>query len=156
MGWTPPVSSEYTSFKLRKIGAHIGRLSGTLVSIIQNDYVSFSFLQITYLGITQAVCSITSTFGFWYIQNYFRIRTKRMFLVTNFFSVLIPLWGMLGLWTTRIGYHHRASSLNRVRGTMLTWIIVGVLFLQRHFRTIPSPLLCCASEPKSAPLIFFW
>ncbi|KAH8426916.1 uncharacterized protein LDX57_004639 [Aspergillus melleus] len=81
--------------------------TGTLVSIIQNDYVSFSFLQITYLGITQAVCSITSTFGFWYIQNHFKIRTKRMFLVTNFFSVLIPLWGMIGLWTNRIGYHHR-------------------------------------------------
>ena len=81
--------------------------TGTLVSIIQTNQVAFSFLQITYLGITQAVCSIVSTFGFWYIQRYFRIRTKRMFLVTNFFSVLIPLWGMLGLWTGRIGYHHR-------------------------------------------------
>ncbi|KAJ6033625.1 hypothetical protein N7444_011396 [Penicillium canescens] len=75
--------------------------------IIQNDYVSFSFLQITYLGITQAVCSITSTLGFWYIQRYFKFKTKTMFLFTNFFSVLIPLWGMIGLWTTRIGYHNR-------------------------------------------------
>ncbi|GAQ04298.1 hypothetical protein ALT_1619 [Aspergillus lentulus] len=81
--------------------------TGTLVSIIQNDYVSFSFLQLTYLGITQAVCSITSTFGFWYIQKYFKFRTKTMFLVTNLFSVLIPLWGMVGLWTQRIGYHNR-------------------------------------------------
>ncbi|KAJ6018922.1 hypothetical protein N7522_000989 [Penicillium canescens] len=81
--------------------------TGTLVSIIQNDYVSFSFLQITYLGITQAVCSITSTLGFWYIQRYFKFKTKTMFLFTNFFSVLIPLWGMIGLWTTRIGYHNR-------------------------------------------------
>ena len=83
--------------------------SGTLVSIIQNNLVSFSFLQITYLGITQAVCSIVSTFGFWYIQKHFKIRTKRMFLFTNVFSALIPLWGMIGLWTTRIGYHHRVS-----------------------------------------------
>ncbi|RAL15394.1 uncharacterized protein BO97DRAFT_440807 [Aspergillus homomorphus CBS 101889] len=81
--------------------------TGTLVSIIQNDFVAFSFLQVTYLGITQAACSIASTFGFWYIQNYFQIRTKRMFLITNFFTVLIPFWGMLGLWTKRIGYHHR-------------------------------------------------
>ncbi|KAJ5643929.1 uncharacterized protein N7484_006436 [Penicillium longicatenatum] len=81
--------------------------TGTLVSIIQNDYVSFSFLQITYLGITQAVCSITSTFGFWYIQRYFKLKTKTMFMITNFFSVFIPFWGMLGLWTSRIGYHHR-------------------------------------------------
>ncbi|KAJ5601563.1 hypothetical protein N7510_011097 [Penicillium lagena] len=81
--------------------------TGTLVSIIQNDYISFSFLQLTYLGITQAVCSIASTFGFWYIQKYFKFKTKTMFLVTNFFSVFIPFWGMLGLWTTRIGYHNR-------------------------------------------------
>ncbi|KAE8146558.1 autophagy-related protein Atg22B2 [Aspergillus avenaceus] len=80
--------------------------TGTLVSIIQNNYVSFSFLQLTYLGLTQAVCSTASTFGFWYIQDYFKIRTKRMFLVTNLFSVFIPLWGMIGLWTTRIGYHN--------------------------------------------------
>ncbi|KAK9850858.1 hypothetical protein MYU51_011459 [Penicillium brevicompactum] len=81
--------------------------TGTLVTIIQNDSVSFSFLQITYLGITQAACSITSTFGFWYIQRYFKFKTKTMFLFTNFFSVLIPFWGMLGLWTNRIGYHNR-------------------------------------------------
>ena len=80
------------------------------MSIIQNNYVSFSFLQLTYLGIVQAVCSITSTFGFWYIQKYFKIRTKPMFLVTNFFTVLIPFWGMLGLWTKRIGYHHRVTQ----------------------------------------------
>ncbi|KAJ5960364.1 uncharacterized protein N7479_007514 [Penicillium vulpinum] len=81
--------------------------TGTLVSIIQNDSVSFSFLQITYLGITQAACSITSTFGFWYIQQYFKFKTKTMFLFTNFFTVLIPFWGMLGLWTNHIGYHNR-------------------------------------------------
>ncbi|KAJ5550988.1 hypothetical protein N7461_005686 [Penicillium sp. DV-2018c] len=81
--------------------------TGTLVSIIQNDSVSFSFLQITYLGIVQAACSITSTFGFWYIQRYFKFKTKTMFLFTNFFSVFIPFWGMLGLWTNRIGYHNR-------------------------------------------------
>lgn len=33
-----------------------------------------------------------------------------MFLCTNLFSVFIPLWGMVGLWTERIGYHHRVST----------------------------------------------
>ncbi|KAL2813172.1 autophagy-related protein 22-like protein [Aspergillus granulosus] len=81
--------------------------TGTLVSIIQNSSINFSFLQLTYLGITQAMCSIISTLGFWYLQRHFNIPTKRMFLITNFFSVFIPFWGMLGLWTTRIGYHNR-------------------------------------------------
>ena len=80
--------------------------TGTLVSIIQNDIVSFSFLEITYLGLCQAACSTFSTFGYWHIQKYFSIKTKSMFVFTNIFSVLIPLYGMLGLWTTDIGYHH--------------------------------------------------
>jgi MFS-type transporter involved in bile tolerance (Atg22 family) len=29
-----------------------------------------------------------------------------MFMITNFFSVLIPFYGMLGLWTKTVGYHH--------------------------------------------------
>ncbi|KAI9743395.1 MAG: hypothetical protein M1818_003242 [Claussenomyces sp. TS43310] len=81
--------------------------TGTLVSIIQANIVEFSFLQITYLGLAQAACSISSTFGFWYVQKHFGIRTKPMFIVTNFFSVFIPFYGMLGLWTDRVGFHHR-------------------------------------------------
>lgn len=80
--------------------------TGTLISIIQADRVRFSFLQITYLGMAQASCSIISTFSFWYIQRWLNISTKHMFQVTNFFSVLLPFYGMLGIWTTRIGYHH--------------------------------------------------
>jgi len=48
--------------------------TGTLVSIMQNKIVSFSLLEITYLSLAQAACSITSTFGFWYIQKYFGLR----------------------------------------------------------------------------------
>ncbi len=80
--------------------------TGTLIGIIQNNIVSFSFLEITYLGIAQAVTSTASTFGFWYIQKYFNLKTKHMFMVTNFFSVFIPFYGMLGLWTHTVGYHH--------------------------------------------------
>ena len=89
----------------------LNRETGTLVSIIQNDFVSFSFLQITYLGIVQAACSIASTIGFWYFQRYFKISTKAMFLVTNLFSVLIPFWGMLGIWVRRIGYHSKVGCM---------------------------------------------
>lgn len=78
----------------------------TLVAICQNDKFQFSFLQNTYLGLAQAVTSTMSTLGFWYIQRYFKISTKRMFFVTNLFTVIIPLWGMIGLWTNKLGYHN--------------------------------------------------
>ncbi|KAF8633811.1 hypothetical protein AX17_004353 [Amanita inopinata Kibby_2008] len=80
--------------------------TGALVAICQNDKFSFSFLQNTYLGLAQAITSTMSTLGYWYIQRYFKISTKRMFVVTNVFTILIPFWGMLGIWTNRIGFHN--------------------------------------------------
>ncbi|KAJ3522913.1 hypothetical protein NMY22_g11679 [Coprinellus aureogranulatus] len=80
--------------------------TGTLVAICQNDKFSFSFLQNTYLGLAQAITSTASTLGFWYIQRYWKISTKRMFVVTNVVTMLIPLWGMVGIWTQRFGFHN--------------------------------------------------
>ncbi|RPD66777.1 MFS general substrate transporter [Lentinus tigrinus ALCF2SS1-7] len=82
--------------------------TGTLVSICQNDKFSFSFLQNTYLGLAQAVTSTASTLGFWYIQRYWKISTKKMasFVVTNVVTIMIPLWGMIGIWTTKLGFHN--------------------------------------------------
>jgi len=52
--------------------------TGTLISICQNDKFQFSFLQNTYLGLSQAITSTISTMGFWYIQRYYKISTKKM------------------------------------------------------------------------------
>jgi len=80
--------------------------SGTLVLICQNDKFQFSFLYNTYLGLSQAVTATISTLGFWYIQRYWKIPTKIMFTATNIATTLIPLWGMFGIWTQRVGYHN--------------------------------------------------
>ncbi|THH07184.1 hypothetical protein EW145_g3561 [Phellinidium pouzarii] len=80
--------------------------TGTLISICQNDKFSFSFLQNTYLGLAQAITSTMSTLGFWYIQKYWKISTKKMFIVTNVVTILIPLWGMIGIWTQKFGFHN--------------------------------------------------
>ena len=52
--------------------------TGILVVICQNDKFKFSFLQNTYLGLAQAVTSTASTVGFYYIQRYWKISTKKM------------------------------------------------------------------------------
>ncbi|KAL4081450.1 autophagy-related protein 22-like protein [Scleroderma yunnanense] len=74
-----------------------------LVSICQNAKFNFSFLTITYLGLSQAITSTIGTLVFWYIQRYWKISTKKMFVVTNVVAVLIPLWGMIGIWTNKFG-----------------------------------------------------
>ncbi|EKM59858.1 uncharacterized protein PHACADRAFT_206077 [Phanerochaete carnosa HHB-10118-sp] len=80
--------------------------TGTLVSICQNDKFSSSFLQNTYLGLAQAITSAASTLEFWYVQRWRKISTKKMFIVTNVVTILIPLWGMIGLWTDKLGFHN--------------------------------------------------
>jgi hypothetical protein len=52
--------------------------TGVLVVICQNNKFKFSFLQNTYLGLAQAVTSTSSTLGFYYIQRYWKISTKKM------------------------------------------------------------------------------
>lgn len=80
--------------------------TGTLVTICQNAKFSFSFLTLTYLGLCQAVASTISVLGFWYIQRYWRISTKKMFGVTNVVTISISLWGMIGIWTNKFGFHN--------------------------------------------------
>ena len=74
--------SEYDYVKLTSSdGFSFGQglnTTGTLVLICQNDKFSFSFLQNTYLGLAQAITSTASTLGFWYIQRYWKISTKKM------------------------------------------------------------------------------
>ncbi|KAN0097168.1 Autophagy-related protein 22-like protein [Tylopilus felleus] len=78
----------------------------TLVSICQNDQVNFSFLENTYLGLAQAFPSIFSILVFWYVQRHWKISTKKMFLVTVVVTVLVPLWGMVGIWTNKFGFRN--------------------------------------------------
>jgi MFS-type transporter involved in bile tolerance (Atg22 family) len=78
----------------------------TLVSICQNDQFRFSFLQNTYLGLAQYIPSIFSTLGLWYIQQYWKISTKNMYFVTLVVMILIPLWGMIGIWTDKFGFRN--------------------------------------------------
>ena len=71
--------------------------TGFVIGIVQNEHISFSFLESTYLGLSQAATSTLSCYVFWYIQRHFKIQTKWMFGVTNVITVFIPFWGMVRL-----------------------------------------------------------
>ncbi|KAN0097165.1 Autophagy-related protein 22-like protein [Tylopilus felleus] len=78
----------------------------TLVAICQNDQFDFSFLDNTYLGLAQAIPSIFSVLVFWYVQRHWKISTKKMFFVTVVVTILMPLWGMIGIWTKKFGFRN--------------------------------------------------
>lgn len=85
--------------------------TGFVIGIVQNEHIAFSFLQSTYLGLSQAATSTLSCYVFWYIQRHYRIPTKWMFAVTNVITVLIPLWGMVSGRALLCTPPSRASTL---------------------------------------------
>ncbi|KAG2060272.1 hypothetical protein BDR06DRAFT_1002781 [Suillus hirtellus] len=113
--------------------------TGTLVGICQNDKFSFSFLQNTYLGLSQAITSTISTLAFWYIQKYWKISTKKMFVVTNVVTILIPLWGMIGIWTKKLGsvlfdlFHDIIIPLRSALGSTTAYNVMFGLFQAPYY-----------------------
>ncbi|KAG9234144.1 autophagy-related protein 22-like protein [Amylocarpus encephaloides] len=78
----------------------------TLVSIAQTQVVNFSATQNTYLIMVQGGSAAIGVFGAYYVQSYFKIRTKTMLLSSTFGCLLVSLWGMIGIWTTKVGFHN--------------------------------------------------
>ncbi|RDL40561.1 uncharacterized protein BP5553_00540 [Venustampulla echinocandica] len=78
----------------------------SLIAIAQTQAVSFSATQNTHLILVQGVSAAVGVFGAYYIQSLFKIRTKTMLQCTNFGCVLVALWGMIGIWTNKVGYHN--------------------------------------------------
>ena len=56
--------------------------------MLQNNQVEFSFLTTTYMGLAQAFPSIVGTIGFWYIQKYWKVKTKLMVSIKHCNGIL--------------------------------------------------------------------
>ena len=78
----------------------------TLISIAQTQVVQFSATENTYLIMVQGGSAAVGVFGAYYVQRIFNLRTKTMLQATNFGCLLVALWGMIGIWTTKVGYHN--------------------------------------------------
>lgn len=78
----------------------------TLVSIAQTSVVAFSATQNTYLIMVQGGSAAIGVFGAYYVQSIFDLRTQTMLQATNIGCTLVAVWGIVGIWTTKIGYHN--------------------------------------------------
>lgn len=78
----------------------------TLVSITQTQLVVFSAIENTYFIMVQAASCIFGVCFVYWIQKKFQLSTKTMLQATNFGALLMPLWGMVGIWTTKFGYRN--------------------------------------------------
>jgi MFS-type transporter involved in bile tolerance (Atg22 family) len=77
----------------------------TLVSITQTQVVQFSAISNTYFIMVQGGSCIVGVYLTYYVQRLFAIRTKIMLQFSNGVCVLIALWGTIGIWTPKVGYH---------------------------------------------------
>ncbi|KAH9071516.1 MFS general substrate transporter [Lactarius deliciosus] len=95
--------------------------SSTLVLIRQNEQFTFSFLQSTYLNLVQGVTSAASVVTFWYVQRYWKIDIKTMFLTVCILETMTQVWGMIGIWTDKIGFHNAWEfwAYNIVYGSLI-------------------------------------
>ncbi|PQE32026.1 hypothetical protein CJF32_00001627 [Rutstroemia sp. NJR-2017a WRK4] len=78
----------------------------TLVSIAQTQVVLFSAIQNTYLILVQGGSATVGVYVSYLLQKQFKLRTKTMLQAANCGCVLIALWGMVGIWTTKFGFHN--------------------------------------------------
>jgi len=78
----------------------------TLVAIAQTQTVDFSATQNTYLIMIQGAGAGVGVLGSYYLQKIYHVRTKTMLQWTNFGCVLVALWGMVGIWTDKFGFHN--------------------------------------------------
>lgn len=49
---------------------------------------------------------LVGIWGYWRIQKRYGLSTKTMFDFVMIGILLLDLWGMIGIWTHKIGYHH--------------------------------------------------
>jgi MFS-type transporter involved in bile tolerance (Atg22 family) len=80
--------------------------SGTLINLLENDAINFDTVLFNGLFIVVYSSSFIGIFLQMWIQQHFRIPPKWMFYFNAVTAALISLWGLIGLWTTKIGFHH--------------------------------------------------
>lgn len=71
-----------------------------------NTVLEYNTLQLTYVLIVGIAAQFVGIWGFWTIQKRFRLTTKVMFDAVMLGIILLDGWGMIGVWTTKFGFHN--------------------------------------------------
>ncbi|GBF60149.1 autophagy-related protein [Trichophyton mentagrophytes] len=78
----------------------------TVIATLQNSIVAYNTLQLTYLLIVGIVSQAIGIYSFWAIQQRFSLQPKTMFNFIAIAIILLDGWGMIGIWTSRFGFHN--------------------------------------------------
>ncbi|KAE8260355.1 hypothetical protein A4X13_0g393 [Tilletia indica] len=79
----------------------------TVISTLQNDAAAFSASVLNELLIVGIVSETIGIFGLWYIQKRFGVSTLNAFRWVIFCIVVLMVWGFIGIFTQKFGYHNQ-------------------------------------------------
>ncbi|MCJ1263363.1 hypothetical protein MMC22_003233 [Lobaria immixta] len=78
----------------------------TMVTTLQNEVVEYEFITLTELTMVGWAGSFFSIYGYWTVQHKYNLKPKTMYCWVVFCIVLLDVWGMIGIWTQKVGLHH--------------------------------------------------
>jgi UMF1 family MFS transporter len=78
----------------------------TVAVLFAQTQLGASNLMLAALAALVPACAIAGAYGFLYIQRKFKITTKTMILIVVFLQIMIPFYGILGLFTP-LGLKHQ-------------------------------------------------
>lgn len=78
-----------------------------VVSTLQNEIQEYNIIQICWLSMLSFAAEAAGIYGFWSIQRRWRLSTKTMVCAVAVCIVAANVYGMVGIWTDAIGFHHR-------------------------------------------------
>ena len=80
--------------------------SVTVISTVQNSLISFSGQTFNILLIVGIAAQGVGIYAFWRVQHHWKLGTVTMLKIVCGFIVLLQVWGLIGIFTLRFGFHN--------------------------------------------------
>lgn len=78
----------------------------TMVTTLQNEVIEYDFIKLNELAMVGWATLFLSIYGYWTIQRKYNLKPKTMYCWVVFCVFLLDVWGMIGIWTQKVGFHH--------------------------------------------------
>lgn len=78
----------------------------TVVTTLQYEVIEYDTITLSYLTMVGWTAVFIGLYGYWTVQHKYNLRNKTMYCWVVFCIFLMEVWGLVGIWTQKIGFHH--------------------------------------------------
>lgn len=108
--WYVMPTTQWTLLRRRIAFFCLGDALNTTIIVIQTlqaQVEAYNTIQLSELLMVGLAGQTVGIYTFWKIQQRWKINTKFMLSAVAIGILMLNVWGMIGIWTQKIGYHHR-------------------------------------------------